>query len=66
MLSYCLKCRKNTGNKNPEIVKTKNGRIMLLTKCAMCNSKKSKLLKEEEAKELWDSFKHSPNPFIKW
>ena len=24
MLSYCLKCRKNTESKSPEVVKTKN------------------------------------------
>ena len=40
MLSYCLKCRKNTESKNPKVVKTKNGRIMLLLKCAVCDSKK--------------------------
>ena len=33
MLSYCWKCRKNIGSKNPEVVKTKNGRITLLSKC---------------------------------
>ena len=32
MLSYYLKCRKNTGRKNPKIVRNKNGRIMLLSK----------------------------------
>ena len=31
MLSYCLKCRKNAKTKNPKVVKTKNGRIMLLS-----------------------------------
>ena len=31
MLSYCLKCRKNTESKNPKLVKSKNGRIMLLS-----------------------------------
>ena len=40
MLSYCLKCRKNTENKNPKFVKTKNERTMLLSKCAVCDSKK--------------------------
>ena len=41
MLLYCLKCKKNTESKNPKVVKTKNGRIMLLSKCAVCDSKKS-------------------------
>ena len=52
MLSYYLKCRKNMQSNNPEVAKTEKGRITLLSKCAVCNSKKSKYLKEEEAKEL--------------
>ena len=39
MLSYCLKCRKNKESKNPKVVRTKNGRIMFLSKCSVCNSK---------------------------
>ena len=50
MLAYCLKCRKNTESKIPEVVRTKNERIMLLSKCVVCNSKKSKFCKEQEAK----------------
>ena len=49
MLSYCLKYRKNTESKNPKVVRTKNGRIMLLSKCAVRNSKKSRFLKKQEA-----------------
>ena len=52
MLSYCLKCRKNTESKNPKVLRTKNGRIMLLSKCALCHSKKLKFLKEQEARGL--------------
>ena len=55
MLSYCLKCRKNTKSKNPKIVRAKNGRIMLLSKYSMCNSKKSKFLKEQETRGLLSS-----------
>ena len=56
MLShYCLKCRKNTESKNPKIAKTKNGRIMLLSKCAVCDNEKSKFIKEQEAKGLLSS-----------
>ena len=50
MLSYCLKCRKNTASKNLKVVRTKNGRIMLLSRFSMCNNKKSKFLKEQEAR----------------
>ena len=38
--------------KNPKVVKTKNGRIMLLSKCAVCDSKKSKFITEQEASGL--------------
>ena len=52
MLSYCFKCRKNTESKNPKAVKTKNERIMLLSRCAVCDSKKPKFIKEQEARGL--------------
>ena len=45
MLSYCLKCRRNTESKYLKVVKTKNGRIMPLSKCTVCNSRKSKFKK---------------------
>ena len=48
MPSYCLKCRKNTESKNPKVVKTKNEIIMLLSKCEMFDSIKSKFIKEQE------------------
>ena len=43
---------KNSESKNPKVARTKNGRIMLLSKCAMCDSKKSKFIKEQEASGL--------------
>ena len=55
MLSYCLKCRKNTESRNPKVVRTKNGRIMLVSRCSVCNSKKSEFLKEKIAKGLVSS-----------
>ena len=48
MLLYCLKCRRNTKGKNWKVVKTKNGRIMLLSNCAVCGSKKSGFINEPE------------------
>ena len=48
MLSYCLKCRKNTESKTPKAVKTKNGRIMFLSKWEVCNNKRLEFIKEEE------------------
>ena len=52
MLPYCLKCQKNTESKNLKVVTTENGRVMLLSKCPVCNSKKSTCLKEQEVREL--------------
>ena len=52
MESYCLKCRKNTENINLKVLKTSNGRTMLLSNCAMCNSKKSRFIKNQEVKGL--------------
>ena len=55
MLSYYLKCRKNTKSKNPKVLKTKNRRIMLLSKCKVCDSKKSKFIKQQKASRLLSS-----------
>ena len=55
MLLFCLKRRENTECKNPKVVKTKNRRIRLLLKCEVCNSKKSKFIKEQEASRLLSS-----------
>ena len=52
MLSYYLKCRNNTESKYPKTVTSKNGRIMLLSKCSACDGKKLKFLKEQEARRL--------------
>ena len=54
MLSYYLKCRKNIESKNPKVVRTKNERMML-SNCVVCNSKKSKFIKEQEASGLLSS-----------
>ena len=48
MLSYCLKCRKNMQSKNAEVVKAKNGRIMLLSECSVCNIKNRNFLKNKK------------------
>ena len=52
MLSYCLKNKKNTESINPKGSKTTNGKTMILSKCAICGSKKSKFIKEQQAKGL--------------
>ena len=52
MESYCLKCRKYAENVNPHVSATSNGKIILLSKCAICNSKKSKFFNQQVAKGL--------------
>ena len=52
MLTYCLKCKRNTMNIDAKMIKTKNDRLALLSKCAVCGSKKSRFMNEQEAKEL--------------
>ena len=52
MKSYCLKCRKDTEHIDPIISSTSNGKAMILSKCAICGSEKSRFIKNQEAKEL--------------
>ena len=49
MSSSCLKCRKKTENINPRILKTKNDKTMILSKCATRGSKKSRFIKKQKA-----------------
>ena len=58
MLTYCLKYKKDTESADSKMLKTKNGRIMFLSKCAICGNKKSRFIKEQEAKGLLSSLDH--------
>ena len=51
MESYCLKCKKSK-KINPQVSSTSNGKLMILSKCAICGSKKSKFIKKQDAKRL--------------
>ena len=52
MQSYCLKCSKDTENINPRVSGTSNGKVMILSKCASCGSKKPRFINNQEAKGL--------------
>ena len=52
MRSYCLKCRKDTENINPRVSNTSNGKTMILSKCVTYGNKKSRFIKNQEAKGL--------------
>ena len=47
-----MKCRKDTENIDPKMVRTKNNRLIVQSKCCVCGSKKSRFVKEQEAKGL--------------
>ena len=52
MKTYCVKCRKDTENVDPKMLKTKNNRLITQSKCPACTIKKSRFVKEQEAKGL--------------
>ena len=45
MKSYCLKCKKNSENIDPNVSASSSGRTLILSKCAICGSKKSRFIK---------------------
>ena len=47
--TYCLVCRKYTENINPKIVRNRQNRSMIQSNCAICGSKKSRVIKEQQA-----------------
>ena len=50
MNSYCLKCKKDAENINSRVSNTSYCRTMILSKCTLCGSKKSRFIKDQEAK----------------
>ena len=52
MKTYCIKCKKDTENIDPKIVRTKNTRLVVQSKYSVCGIKKSRFVKEQEAKGL--------------
>ena len=64
MRTYSLKCKKDTENIDPKIVRTKNNRLLMQSKCSDCKNKKSQFVKEQEAKELLSNLEIN-TPFSK-
>ena len=50
MKTYCVNCRKDTENIDPRIVSTKNNRLVMQSRCSVCRIRKSRFIKEQEAK----------------
>ena len=47
-----MKCRKVTENIDPKLVRTKDNRLIMQSRCSVCRIKKSRFVKEQEAKDL--------------
>ena len=52
MNTYCLKCKTNTSNIDPKMVKTKNNRLLMQSKCSACGTKKTRFVKEQDTKDV--------------
>ena len=52
MNTYCLKCKKDNSNIDPKMVKTKNNRLLMQSKCSVCGTKKLRFVKKKDAKGL--------------
>ena len=52
MKAYCMKCRIDTENIDPKMVRTINSRLIIQSKCSVCGIKKSRFVKEQEVKGL--------------
>ena len=50
--TYCVKCKKDTDNIDSKIFRTKNNRLLMQSKCSNCKNKKTRFVKEQEAKVL--------------
>ena len=48
METYCVSCKKYTGNENSSIRKTRQNRLMHLSNCAVFSKKKSSFIKNKE------------------
>ena len=53
MESYYIKCWKKIENLNSKVFKTKNGRLIMQSKCTGCGIKKSRFVKKQEARGLF-------------
>ena len=52
MLTYCVKCRKNTKNLNSKISESKNNRLIMQSNCGVCGSRKTRFVKKTRSKRI--------------
>ena len=59
MNTYCLSCKKDTRNINPKVIKTKNNKKMMLSRCSICNNKNSTFVLKGSG--IFDSLAYNTN-----
>ena len=59
MNTYCLSCKKDTRNIDPKVIKTKNNRKMMLSRCSIYNNKKSTFVSQGSG--IFDSLVYNTN-----
>ena len=59
MNTYCLSRKKDTRNIDPKIIKTKNNRKTMLSRCSICNNKKSTFISQGSG--IFDSLVYNTN-----
>ena len=64
MKTYCVKCKTNTDNIDSKTSRTKKNRLLMQSKCSNCKNKKSRFVKEQEAKGLLSNLRIN-TPFSK-
>ena len=55
MQIYCVSCKRNTGNKNAKLIKTRNGRLQIKSICSVCDKRKSQIVSNQKASGLLSS-----------
>ena len=46
VITYCLSCKKDTRNIDPKVIKTKNNKRMIISRCSICSNKKSTFISQ--------------------
>ena len=59
MNTYCLSCKKDTKNIDPKVINTKNDKKIMLSRCSICNNKKSTFISQGSG--IFDSLVYNTN-----
>ena len=45
-ITYCLSCKKDKRNIDPKVIKTKNNKRVIISRCSICNNKSSTFISQ--------------------